>query len=101
MVYFYAAITKYILTSSVTIWCAAAAADRDKGRLQRISRSPEKMISCNLPSPQDLQASRTLPTSPGHKLLETLPSIGTKTSQNKNSFFPSATSLFNKATDPL
>ncbi|KAK0141369.1 hypothetical protein N1851_021622 [Merluccius polli] len=60
----------------------------------------------------DLYTSRTLrragkivadPSHPGHKLFETLPSgrrlrsIRTKTSCHKNSFFPSTTSLINKA----
>ncbi|KAK0148950.1 hypothetical protein N1851_010634 [Merluccius polli] len=101
MVHFYSSIIESILTSSITIWYAAATA-KDKGRLQRVIRSAEK----------DLYTSRTLrragkivadPSHPGHKLFETLPSgrrlrsIRTKTSHHKNSFFPSATSLINKA----
>lgn len=42
-----------ILTSSVTIWCAASTA-KDKGRPQRITRSAEKVIGCNLLSLQDV-----------------------------------------------
>ncbi|KAK0153824.1 putative RNA-directed DNA polymerase from transposon BS [Merluccius polli] len=110
MVHFYSAIES-ILTSSITIWYSAATA-KDKGRLQRVIRSAEKVIGCNLPSLQDLYTSRTLrragkivadPSHPGRKLFETLPSgrrlrsIRTKTSRHKNSFFPSATSLINKA----
>ncbi len=37
-----------------------AATAKDKGRLQRIIRSAEKVFGCNLPSLQDLYASRTL-----------------------------------------
>ncbi|KAK0156400.1 putative RNA-directed DNA polymerase from transposon BS [Merluccius polli] len=115
MVHFYSSIIEPILTSSITIWYAAATA-KDKGRLQCVIRSAEKVIGCNLPSLQDLIAdlytSRTLrragkivadPSHPGHKLFETLPSgrrlrsIRTKTSRHKNSFFPSVTSLINKA----
>ncbi|KAK0137744.1 hypothetical protein N1851_026048 [Merluccius polli] len=48
-----------ILTSTIIIWYAAATA-QDKGRLQHIIRSAEKVIGCNLPSLQDLHASRTL-----------------------------------------
>ena len=96
----------------ITIWYAAATAN-DKGRLQRIIRSAEKVIGCNLPSLQDLFASRTLrragkivadPSHPGHKLFEVLPSgrrlrsIRTKTSRHKTSFFPAAVGLSNKAT---
>ncbi|KAL3054508.1 hypothetical protein OYC64_017447 [Pagothenia borchgrevinki] len=69
-------------TSPITIWYAAATA-KDKGRLQRVIRSAEKVIGCNLPSLHDLHASRTLrragkivadPSHPGHKLFTPLPS---------------------------
>ncbi len=63
MVHFYTAIVESILTSSITIWYAAATA-KDKGRLQCIIRSAEKVIGCSLPSLQDLYASRTC-TPPG------------------------------------
>ncbi|KAF7641368.1 hypothetical protein LDENG_00283460, partial [Lucifuga dentata] len=42
-----------ILTSSITVWYAAATA-KDKGRLQHIIRSAERVIGCNLPSLHDL-----------------------------------------------
>ncbi|XP_071326651.1 uncharacterized protein [Trachinotus anak] len=114
MVNFYTSIIESILTSSITIWYAAAT-ERDNNRLQRIIHSAEKVIGCNLPSLQDLYASRTLrragkivadSSHPGHKLFETLPSgrrlrsFRTKTSRHKNSFFPSAISLINKAREP-
>ena len=114
MVNFYTSIIESILTSSITIWYAAATA-KDKSRLQRVIRSAEKVIGCNLPSLQDLYASRTLrragkimadPSHPGHKLLVPLPSgrrlrsIRTKTSRHLSSFFPSAVGLINKARDP-
>ena len=82
MVHFYISIIETILTSSISIWYAAATA-KVKGRLQRIIRSSEKVIGCNLPSLQDLYASRIRrragkivadPSHPGHKLFETLPS---------------------------
>ncbi|KAK0144339.1 Serine/threonine-protein kinase SMG1 [Merluccius polli] len=59
MVQFYSSIIESILNSSITIWYAAATA-KDKGRLQRVIRSAEKVIGCNLPSLQDLYTSRTL-----------------------------------------
>ncbi|KAK0131206.1 putative RNA-directed DNA polymerase from transposon BS [Merluccius polli] len=59
MVHFYSSIIESILTSSITIWYAAATA-KDKGRLQRVIRSAEKVTGCNLPSLQDLYTSRTL-----------------------------------------
>src|SRR4029434_3336135 len=82
MVHLYTCFIKSILPSASTVWYAAATAN-DKGRLQRIIRSAEKVIGCNLPSLQDLFASRTLrragkivadPSHPGHKLFEVLPS---------------------------
>ncbi|KAL6098173.1 uncharacterized protein ACO6RY_13525 [Pungitius sinensis] len=93
MVHFYTAIMESILCSSITVWYAAATA-KDKGRLQRVIRSAERVIGCNLPSLQDSFASRSLkrarrvladPSHPGHKLFVPLPfgrrlrSISTKT----------------------
>ena len=57
MVHFYSSIIESILTSSITSWYAAATA-KDKGRLQRVIRSAEKVIGCNLPSLQDSEACR-------------------------------------------
>ncbi|XP_034060745.1 uncharacterized protein LOC117538897 [Gymnodraco acuticeps] len=114
MVNFYTSIMESILTSSITIWYTATTA-KEKGRLQRVIRSAEKVIGCNLPSLHDLHASRTLrragkivadPSHPGHKLFSPLPSgrrlrsFRTKTSRHQNSFFPSATGLLNKARTP-
>ncbi|KAM4595720.1 uncharacterized protein V3H82_003110 [Fundulus diaphanus] len=111
IVHFYSSIIESILTSSITIWYAGATA-KDKGRLQRVIRSAEKVIGCNLPSLQDLYASRTLrragkivadPSHPSHRLFQSLPpgrrlrSIRTRTLRHNNSFFPSATGLMNKA----
>ena len=100
MVHFYTSIIESILTSSISIWYAAATA-KDKGRLQRINS--EKVWLQSAFSPDPSQACRKDCGHPGHKLFETLPSgrrlrsIRTKTSRHKNSFFPSAVSLINKA----
>ncbi|KAF7643181.1 hypothetical protein LDENG_00244000 [Lucifuga dentata] len=59
MVLFYTAIIESILTSSITVWHAAATA-KDTGRLQRIIHSAERVIGCNLPSLQDLYTSSIL-----------------------------------------
>ena len=59
MVHFYTSIIESILTSSITIWYAAATV-KDRSRLQRIIRYAQKVIGCNRPSLQDLHASRTL-----------------------------------------
>ena len=48
MVHFYSAIIESILTSSMTIWYAAATA-KDKCRLQRIIHSAEKVITTSHP----------------------------------------------------
>ncbi|KAF7662509.1 hypothetical protein LDENG_00234150 [Lucifuga dentata] len=113
MVVFYTSIIKSILTSSISVWYAPATA-KDKGRLQRIIRSAERVIGCNLPSLQDLHTSRTRrqvqkivadPSHPGHHLFEPLPSgrrlrsIKTKTSCHKNSFFPTAIGLISQTRD--
>ncbi|XP_052001232.1 tubulin polyglutamylase TTLL5-like isoform X1 [Xyrauchen texanus] len=80
MVHFYTAIIESILTSSINIWYAATTA-KDKGRLQLVIRSAEKVIGCNLPPLQDLYDSRTLKRAgkivadlshPGHNLFESL-----------------------------
>ncbi|KAL6110148.1 uncharacterized protein ACO6RY_19292 [Pungitius sinensis] len=102
MVHFYTAIMESILCSSITVWYAAATA-KDKGRLQRVIHSAERVIGCNLLSLQDLFASRTLKwvrkivadrSHPGHERFVPLPS-GT------NSFFPSAVRLINRGRGPL
>uniref|UniRef100_A0AAQ4RZY3 Reverse transcriptase domain-containing protein n=1 Tax=Gasterosteus aculeatus aculeatus TaxID=481459 RepID=A0AAQ4RZY3_GASAC len=114
MIHFYMAIIEPIFCSSITIWYAAAT-DKDKGRLQRVIRSAERVIGCNLPSLQDFFASRSLkrakkivadPSHPRQKLFVPLPSgrrlrsIRTKTSCHTNSFFPSAVGLINRARSP-
>ena len=107
MVHFYTAIIESILTSSITIWYAAATA-KDKSRLQCIIRTAEKVISCNLPTLEDLHTSRTLrrvrkivadPSHTGHSLPATPLRQKAAVHQDQNSFFPSVTGLFNKAKD--
>ncbi|KAK3517722.1 hypothetical protein QTP70_016495, partial [Hemibagrus guttatus] len=58
LVNFYTAIIESILTSSITVWFAAATA-RDKAKLQRVIHSAEKVIGCSLPSLQELYVSRS------------------------------------------
>ena len=114
MVHFYTAIIESILTSSITIWYAAATV-KDGSGLQHIIRTAERVISCNLPSLEILYDSRSLrhvgktvadPSHTGHKLFEPLPSgrrlrsIKTKISRHKNSFFPSTVGLMNNSQAP-
>ncbi|KAK3537244.1 hypothetical protein QTP70_004664 [Hemibagrus guttatus] len=58
LVNFYTAIIESVLTSSITVWFAAATA-RDKAKLQRVIHSAEKVIGCSLPSLQELYVSRS------------------------------------------
>ncbi|KAK3569190.1 hypothetical protein QTP86_026472, partial [Hemibagrus guttatus] len=111
LVNFYTAIIESILTSSITVWFAAATA-RDEAKLQRVIHSAEKVIGCSLPSLQELYVSRSRrcaakiaadPSHPGNELFWSLPSgkrirsIRTRTSRHKNSLFPTAVSLLNSA----
>ncbi|KAK3545684.1 hypothetical protein QTP70_010760 [Hemibagrus guttatus] len=111
LVNFYTAIIESVLTSSITVWFAAATA-RDKAKLQRVIHSAEKVIGCSLPSLQELYFSRSRrraakiaadPSHPGNELFRSLPSgkrlrsIKNRTSRHKNSFFPTAVSLLNSA----
>ncbi|KAK3542988.1 hypothetical protein QTP70_008682 [Hemibagrus guttatus] len=111
LVNFYTAIIESVLTSSITVWFAAATA-RDKAKLQRVIHSAEKVIGCSLPSLQELYFSRSRrraakiaadPSHTGNELFRSLPSgkrlrsIKTRTSRHKNSFFPTAVSLLNSA----
>ncbi|KAK3516192.1 hypothetical protein QTP70_005691 [Hemibagrus guttatus] len=82
LVNFYTAIIESILTSSITVWFAAATA-RDKAKLQRVIHSAEKVIGCSLPSLQELYVSRSRrraakitadPSHPGNELFQSLPS---------------------------
>ncbi|KAK3550900.1 hypothetical protein QTP70_008063 [Hemibagrus guttatus] len=111
LVNFNTAIIESILTSSITVWFAAATA-RDKAKLQHVIHSAEKVIGCSLPSLQELYISRSWrcaakiaadPSHPGNEVFQSLPSgkrlrsIRTRTSCHKNSFFPTAVSLLNSA----
>ncbi|KAK3548381.1 hypothetical protein QTP70_012138 [Hemibagrus guttatus] len=58
LVNFYTAIIESVLTSSITVWFAAATA-RVKAKLQRVIHSAEKVIGCSLPSLQELYVSRS------------------------------------------
>ncbi|KAF3705577.1 hypothetical protein EXN66_Car021268 [Channa argus] len=82
LVNFYTPIIESILTSSITVWFAAATT-RDETKLQRVIHSAEKVIGCSLPSLQDPYVSRTRrraariaadPSHPGDKLFQPLPS---------------------------
>ena len=52
MVHLYTAIIKSILTFSITNWYAATTVT-DRSGPQRIIRTAERVIGCDLPSPQD------------------------------------------------
>ncbi|KAK3507836.1 hypothetical protein QTP70_001197 [Hemibagrus guttatus] len=80
LVNFYTAIIESVLTSSITVWFAAATA-RDKAKLQRVIHSAEKVIGCSLPSLQELYVSRSRrraakiaadPSHPGNELFRSV-----------------------------
>ncbi|KAK3554837.1 hypothetical protein QTP86_000882 [Hemibagrus guttatus] len=111
LVNFYTAIIESILTSSITVWFAAATA-RDKAKLQRVIHSAEKVIGCSLPSLQELYVSRSRrraakiaadPSHPGNELFRSLPSgkrLLVHQDQDltpQEQFFPTAVSLLNSA----
>ncbi|KAK3569733.1 hypothetical protein QTP86_004054 [Hemibagrus guttatus] len=94
LVNFYIAIIEYILTSSITVWFAAATA-RDKAKLQRVIHSAEKVIGCSLPSLQELYVSRSRrraskiaadPSHPGNELFRSFPS-GKRPDHSLKSFY--------------
>ncbi|KAI4873925.1 hypothetical protein NFI96_030145 [Prochilodus magdalenae] len=82
MIQFYTAIVKSILTTSITIWFGSSTS-QERTKLQRIIRTAERIIGCNLPSLQQIYTSRVRkragkitsdPSHPGHLLFQTLPS---------------------------
>ena len=109
-VHFYAAAIEAILTPSISVWYPAATA---KGRLRRVIRTAERAIGCSLPPLLSRRSSATLgrtrgrlclsPSRAGRSRSQTLPSgsrlrsIRSSTSHHKNSVFPCAVSLLNKA----
>ena len=111
MVQFYTAIIESILTTSIIIWFPYSTV-KDRAKLQRVIRSAERVIGCNLPSLEDLHDSRALkraskimadPAHPGNSLIDLLPSgrrlrlPRAMKDRHKFSFFPYVTKLLNKA----
>ncbi|KAI3376906.1 hypothetical protein L3Q82_000156 [Scortum barcoo] len=109
LIQFYTTIIQSVLSTSITVWFGSAT-KQDRNRLQRTVRTAEKIIGASLPSIQDLYVSRVRKRAgnitadlsrPGHNLFHLLPSsrhyraLYTKTSRNKNSFFPQADALLN------
>ena len=109
MAQFYTAIIQSVLSTSITVWFAAAT-QQDRKRLQRTVRTAERIIGSPLPSIQELYESRTRkragniirdPTHPGFTLFSPLPSgrryraLRTRTNRHHNSFFPSAITILN------
>lgn len=113
--YVHTAMVEPTLTSSTTIWSAAATVD-DQGRLQRTICSAETVIGCNWTSFHDLFAFGSVwrarkivanTSQPGHKLFESIPSgrrlrsMRTNISPPKeNVSSPSADGLNNKPQNP-
>ncbi|KAI4888927.1 hypothetical protein NFI96_005928 [Prochilodus magdalenae] len=57
MIQFYTAIIESILTASITIWFGSSTS-QERTKLQRIIRTAERIIGCNLPSLQQIYTSR-------------------------------------------
>ncbi|KAI4882647.1 hypothetical protein NFI96_005649, partial [Prochilodus magdalenae] len=57
MIQFYTAIMESILTASITIWFGSSTS-QERTKLQRIIRTAERIIGCNLPSLQQIYTSR-------------------------------------------
>ncbi len=106
---FYSSIIESVLCTTITVWFSSATKS-DLRRLRRIVRTAERIIGTTLPTLQELYSSRvskragkiTLdPSHPAHSLFELLPSgrryraLITRTTRNRNSFFPQAIHLMN------
>ncbi|KAI4875517.1 hypothetical protein NFI96_009698 [Prochilodus magdalenae] len=59
MIQFYTAIIESILTASITIWFGSSTS-QERTKLQRIIRTAERIIGCNLPSLQQIYTSRAV-----------------------------------------
>ncbi|KAI4896239.1 hypothetical protein NFI96_010233 [Prochilodus magdalenae] len=57
MIQFYTAIIESILTASITIWFGSSTS-QERTKLQRVIRTAERLIGCNLPSLQQIYTSR-------------------------------------------
>ena len=112
LVSFYRCCIESILTYCMCVWFSSCTAANKKA-LQRVVTTAQKIISCPLPSLEELYNTRCLrkaqkiikdPSHPGHSLFELLPSgrrfrtLKTRTNRLKNSFYAKAITSLNTAT---
>ena len=115
LVSFYRCCIESILTYCMCVWFSSCTAANKKA-LQRVVTTAQKIISCPLPSLEELYNTRCLrkaqkiikdPSHPGHSLFELLPSgrryrtLKTRTNRLKNSFYAKAITTLNTATQHL
>ena len=111
LVSFYRCSIESILTYCIGVWFGSCTAVQ-KGKLQRVVSTAQKVIGCSLPSLEELYESRVLrraenimkdASHPGHSFFRKLPSgrrlqaLGSRTNRLRNSFFPSAVRIMNAA----
>ena len=112
LVSFYRCCIESILTYCMCVWFSSCTAANKKA-LQRVVTTAQKIISCPLPSLEELYNTRCLrkaqkiikdSSHPGHSLFELLPSgrryrtLKTRTNRLKNSFYAKAITTLNTAT---
>lgn len=112
LVTFYRSTIKSVLAYCITVWYAGYSA-AERRALQRVIKTAQKIISCPLPSLEDISSSRCLlrvrkiikdPFHPGQSLFNLLPSgrrcrcVKFRTNRLKNSFFPWAIRTLNSST---
>ena len=111
LVTFYRSTIESLLTYAVSVWHSSCT-EADRKRLQRVTKTAQKIIGCPLPPIATIYNSRCLsrarsiikdPSHPGFDLLELLPSgrrykaLPVRTNRMKNSFFPKAVTSLNLA----
>ncbi len=109
LIQFYSAIIESVICTSIFVWFSSATKS-DLSRLWRVVQNAERIIGTSLPTFQALYSSRVVksagkipldPSHPAHCLLKLLPSgrryraLSTRTTRQRNSFFPQAINLMN------
>lgn len=109
LVTFYRSTIESLLTYAVSVWHSSCT-EADRKRLQRVTKTAQKIIGCPLPPIPTIYNSRCVsrarsiikdPTHPGFHLFTLLPSgrrykaLPARTNRMKNSFFPKAVTTMN------
>ncbi|KAF7650679.1 hypothetical protein LDENG_00122050 [Lucifuga dentata] len=109
LVTFFCSTVESVLSYYITVWYASCS-EADRKALQRVIKTAQEIISCPLPSLEDIASSRSLsrarkivadPSHPGWHLFNLLPSgrwyrcLKCRTNRFKNSFYPWAIRFLN------